>query len=131
MMMYTLLFYFFFKSRLYGNGMRRPFLFQQPRKKAHHYLELTQPSRLTMFSRGINLKRMVFYTFALLIFIMLYQIWNRPCHSSPFGGQVYSSVFCRIFAHSLLLYFFLHTLLTIPVALCANSISSTSFSLLR
>jgi len=39
------------------------------------------------FLAGRGPKRWIFYGIPILILLMVFQIWNRPCYSAPFGGQ--------------------------------------------
>ena len=49
------------------------------------------------FLSGRGPKRWLFYGIPILILIMVFQIWNRPCYLAPFGGQVKSfPLFCNV-----------------------------------
>jgi len=75
--------------------MKWPFLSSHQRKKAHFSFSQQAPSGLKgrfftmVFTRGIGVRRLIAYGVPFLILIMVYQIWKRPCHSTPFGGQVW------------------------------------------
>ncbi|XP_057372672.1 protein-tyrosine sulfotransferase 2-like isoform X1 [Daphnia carinata] len=73
--------------------MKWPFVSNHQRKKAQfsfsHQAPLGLKKRfLTMvFTRGVGVKRILIYGIPILILIMVFQIWKRPCNSTPFGGQ--------------------------------------------